>query len=348
MSVIDNELSAKKELANKIFIENITSNIKGGLGAISDGAKSLASKATLTYKTVFDSKGLSKPATSLGKNDSPTPQDKRNSNKFVGGFVYPATVKYYTVFSFKAYQRVTVDDVPISKSSVSIVLPIPSNLAESFGVNYVTPALGPIVNAATDSVINKAREFQSDGIGSLAFGYDDAAKLVTNSGSAVVAVGAIKLAGLAGVTAENVVKKATGVVPNPGLAVLFSDIGLREHTFSYKFAPNSIEELRTLKRVIKELKKRMLPGLTQGSDMLFTFPDTCNIEFGPNKNLPFKIKECVMKSMSVNYAPNGPAFFNTGDAVMVELSMTFMEIRPYTRRDVEDKEDNEDLSSTAF
>ena len=139
MSVIDNELSAKKELANKIFIENITSNIKGGLGAISDGAKSLASKATLAYKTAFDSKSLPKPATSLGKNDSQTPQDARNSNKFAGGFVYPATVKYYTLFSFKAYKRVVVSDVPESKSSVSIVLPIPSNLVESFGIDYATP-----------------------------------------------------------------------------------------------------------------------------------------------------------------------------------------------------------------
>ncbi len=334
MSVIDNELSAKKELANKIFIENITSNIKGGLGAISDGAKSLASKATLAYKTAFDSKSLPKPATSLGKNQSQTPQDTRNNNKFAGGLVYPATVKYYTIFSFKAYKRVTVSDVPISKSSINIVLPIPSNLVESFGVDYQTPALGPVVSAATDSLINKAREVQSDGPGALAFGMKDVQKALSTTGSALAAVGTIKAASAVSETAGNVAKKAMGVAPNPGLAVIFNNIGLREHTFSYKFAPNSNEELQTLKRVIKELKQRMLPGMSQGSEMLFTFPDTCDIKFGPTENIPYKIKECVMTNMSVNYAPNGPAFFKTGDPVMVELSMTFKEIRPYTRLDV--------------
>lgn len=46
-----------------------------------------------------------------------------------------------------------------------------------------------------------------------------------------------------------------------------------------------------------------------------------------------------MTGLSVNYSPNGPAFFKTGDPVIVDISMTFKEMSAFTRLDVEDKRD---------
>ena len=46
-----------------------------------------------------------------------------------------------------------------------------------------------------------------------------------------------------------------------------------------------------------------------------------------------------MTGLNVNYSPNGPAFFKTGDPVIVDISMTFREMSAFTRLDVEDKRD---------
>jgi hypothetical protein len=133
--------------------------------------------------------------------------------------------------------------------------------------------------------------------------------------------------------AEAIGAIALGVAPNPHLAVLFSNIGLRTHSFSYRFAPTSASELQTLKKIIQHLKTRMLPGMD--TSMLFTFPDVCDIEFGPNKDKPYKIKRCVMESINVNYTPMGsPAFFKTGDPVMVDIQMSFKETSVFTRVDL--------------
>jgi hypothetical protein len=79
----------------------------------------------------------------------------------------------------------------------------------------------------------------------------------------------------------------------------------------------------------------MLPGMS-GHDMLFSFPDVVDIKFVTGKGqAPYTIKRCVMESLDVNYSPGGsPAFFKTGDPVMVELSMSFKEMSPFTRDDI--------------
>ena len=138
---------------------------------------------------------------------------------------------------------------------------------------------------------------------------------------------------LGGATGSAVAQIASGTAPNPNLAVLFKNIGLRDHSFSYRFAPHSEQELKTLKEIIKQLKIRMLPGFVSAADALYTFPDMCDISFTPGAVESFKIKRCVLTNLSVNYAPNGPAFFKTGDPVVVEISMQFKEMSPVTRRD---------------
>ena len=142
----------------------------------------------------------------------------------------------------------------------------------------------------------------------------------------------------AGETAGAVSSMLSGAAPNPKIATIFSNINMRSHSFSYKFSPKSLKEVNDLRKIIYELKKRMLPGMSNDGNALFTFPDVCNIEFGQggkSLNKPYKILECVMESIDVNYAPSGsPAFFKDGDAVLIEISMQFKETAPFTRTEL--------------
>lgn len=317
--------SSLGDLANKA-----TDALKSGLGKLSDSIG--GSAPALKIKSAFTTKDL--PGQTAKKPSTTTPADThkadRESKIPLSSLVYPTTMKYYTVFSFKKYERGFALSTPTERPTVSIVLPIPSNLTEAFAVDYDTPALGPIAGALVNSTTAGQRAAQSGGD----FDPAQSDKRITSVATDILGAAGMKLSEKAGgETGKAIAQIAAGVAPNPNLAVLFRNIGLREHSFSYRFAPNSEKELRTIKEIIKQLKIRMLPGNVSGADALYTFPDMCDISFTPGAVESFKMKRCVLKSLSVNYAPNGPAFFRTGDPVTMEISMTFMEMSPVTRRD---------------
>lgn len=337
--------STNSSIAQKIGLTDIANKVSSGLGSISSAAQSLFKTSSLNIQSSFSSTDFKKAALSPIAKNGQTPEEARQDNQkyaMAGSvMVFPADIKYMTLFSFYRYERVTLDAPPKSIPIANIVLPMPSNLTEQFNVEYQTPSLGPIVGAATDAVINS---FRANGAGRAGLA-DAASKLGANAGNIVKeSAGAVAMNILktvkGGETLYNVASIAAGVAPNPHMAVIFSNIGLREHSFSYKFAPNSREELETLKRIIKQLKHSMLPGMTEASETLFTFPDTCKISFQPDETKPYKIKECVLKNLSVNYAPGGsPAFFRTGDPTMVEINMTFAEMSAFTRKDLNSNKD---------
>ena len=322
-SAIDSLYSAGASIAEKVQSLNLRENINAGVNKFSDALQS--NIPSLSIKSVFSSGDL--PTNKQSSSGKSPAEAKSEKQVFAGALAFPSAMKYYTKFTFFEYDKKVVNQVSKDQPTVVIILPRPNDMHEAFGVNYAEPALGPIVGNASDSVIKAIRSNPSDVQGTKA----------TSIGENMVAAGeagilnALKKGGFEKTAALG--SMGLGVAPNPNLAVLFENIGLRDHNFSYKFAPTSQQELQTLKNIIRQLKTRMLPGMD--TSMLFTFPDVCDIEFGPTKDNPYKIKRCVMTALNVNYTPMGsPAFFKTGDPVMVEIQMTFKETSPFTRADL--------------
>jgi len=328
MSGLDSLYSTASSIGQKVSSLNLADKIQAGIGSISSAASAAYDQvATLQVLSSFQPKDLPK---GISAKNTETPSEvMAGKSGFAGALTFPSEIKYFTKFSFFQYNKNNVAAAPTDLPTQVIILPMPNNLQEAFGVIYEEPALGPIAGAATNSVMKAIRE-------------NSISSLVPESFGA--AMGTAATAGVAG--SINALKKlspeagaigsmAFGVAPNPNMSVLFSNIGLRTHSFSYKFAPTSAKELATLKSIITQLKTRMLPGMAHDGQMLFTFPDVCNIEFGPDKTKPYIIKRCVMDNLSVNYTPMGsPAFFKTGDPVMVEINMSFKEMSAFTRNDI--------------
>jgi hypothetical protein len=332
--------SQNQTINAKTLVDNTVNTIKDGIGKLSQAAQSGAQTASLKIKSIFEKKDM-QARTGTAKGGTTPEQSKADSKDTMmptGALTYPATMKYYTLFSFKKYQRGFALETPKDIPTVSIVLPIPSNLNETFGVDYDTPALGPIVGAVAGSTLAGQRSAEEGGDfnSALQSASDTRFMSIAKDLGGAAAIGVAQKA--SGETGKALASIAGGVAPNPHLAVVMRNIGLREHSFSYRFAPNSEAELKTVKNIIKQLKIRMLPGMTSGADALFTYPDMCDISFRQGTLESFKIKRCVLKNLSINYAPNGPAFFRTGDPVVVEISMSFMEMSPFTRRDMGEKD----------
>ena len=327
-SAIDSIYSAGSSIADKVKSIDLRESVNAGVNKFSDAVQ--AKFPSLSIKSLFSSGDL--PANKQGSGGQSPAEAKSENQIFAGALAFPSAMKYYTKFTFYQYDKKVITYGTKDLPTVTIILPMPNDLHETFAVEYETPALGPVMGAAADSLIGALRGNASD----VQTPKSSPGEVGLAGGQAVVMnfIKDLKLDpnSMAG-KAEAIGAMALGVAPNPHLAVLFSNIGLRTHSFSYRFAPTSASELQTLKKIIQHLKRRMLPGMD--TSMLFTFPDVCDIEFGPNKDKPYKIKRCVMENINVNYTPMGsPAFFKTGDPVMVDIQMSFKETSVFTRVDL--------------
>jgi hypothetical protein len=175
------------------------------------------------------------------------------------------------------------------------------------------------------------------------------AKRSANAAQAGAASGAAS-GGLVGAILDNgmentraLIDRATGQVVNPKKEVVFRHVQFRTHTFSYLFAPRNTTDVEVIKNIIKTFKMHMHPELPtddKDSGMYLIMPDEFDIEFyshGKENDFVHKIATSVLTDMSVDYTPTGhwSAFKQTGHPVMVSLSLTFRELEPLVRNQIE-------------
>jgi hypothetical protein len=226
--------------------------------------------------------------------------------------------KYYMVLDFQSYNRPSPQMEAIFKRFKTIRLPIPRDLKETFGLNIDGKPQGVgggLADIGTD-LLRGAGESVKGQLFALAY-----SGLVQKTEGAADTFGQL-----------------TGAVPNPHLQAIFSGVDLREHTFQWTFAPRNPQESRTLMAIIQEIKKNSLPAYsTQGTAALM-YPPMVELKLMPwnETNEDFiRFKKCLVKNVSVNYAPAGlPSFFRgTKDPTMIQLELQFLETEIQTARD---------------
>ena len=267
------------------------------------------------------------------------PETVPNKAQPPGAMVYPKDLgKYYIQFFFFD----NFQDSPIKRltkrNTYMLSLPVPDNLQEQFNLAYsdkqlgalgVLEAAGILTPESMETVINGNMEQ----VGQVA---DIGATRTSNllkaggGGSATLAAARYTSRALGLESVGTALDRVTGTILNPYQQLQFEGVGLREHSFSYTFSPNSESEANDLKTIIKELKIRMHPTL---NGLLMNFPDQCKIKLSSGLGDYYTFQDCYLKSMNVNYAPSGtPAFFKQGaHPVEIKVDLVFGEIRPITR-----------------
>lgn len=282
-----------------------------------------------------------------------------NGGKFVQPLVLPADLddEHYMIFNIVERKRDQKEEKGSKKIFRSIVLPIPSNLGLTSGVDYQNESLGLFGAMAAGNV--NANDL-SNAVGGLSGDVKTAISQATDAlksgdvGTAVKAAGvaAPALAGAAaakgagavagllalGGTSGGVISgisAATGLAVNPHMAVLFKGVGFKEHSFAYKFVARNLHESNLIHDVISVLQYHMHPSYKYGN-LAFQYPDEFEIEFSSKlKSYLFDFNSCVLKSLNVTYnGENTPLFFEqSGAPVSVEIQMQFQETKIRTRED---------------
>lgn len=140
------------------------------------------------------------------------------------------------------------------------------------------------------------------------------------------------------------VDKLSNQAVNNFLEAMFTGIGFRKFSYTYRFTPRDEKEASMVDKIIRTFKFHMLPEYNrQTAGRYFTVPSEFDIFYmyrGDENTWMNKIYTCVCTGVDINYTPNQ---FQTlrpvahrGGAPMAEMEMKldFMETKLVTKEDI--------------
>lgn len=269
---------------------------------------------------------------------------------------YPSNLGAHAVIlNFKRYDyAATGGSVASIDQTKSIVLPIPTNLADSYSVNvqsqelgiggaFVQEALTGNVEArnlgggAVDALLGIAKKIAPGGAEDVGAGVADAASSFKVASSFFGRAG---LDGLGFTGASTGVDLATGTTVNPHTTLDFNGMALKNHSFSWTFAPENEQDSNSLRRVIETIRRSILPEYTRSGSSaigrsLITYPDLVDIFFvGLDQSYFYYFKPCMVQGFTTDFSPDGVALLRGGKPAIVNMTMQLSEAQIHTKDDM--------------
>ena len=218
-------------------------------------------------------------------------------------------------------------------------------LSETNAVNWSDDQLNPVQGAAAGlaaSLINSSK-FQEAGA-AIVEGFENLKAMASDKQLSSFA--AAYFAGQA--VGANVVGRATGMVINPNLELLFNGPNLRTFNFNFRLTPRFKEESEIIREIIFAFKRNMAVQRSS-SNLFLRSPRLFQLEYiykeGDQHPYLNKFKPCAMTNFQVNYTPDGSyaTFDQTGSLTAYDLTMSFSEVMPIYAGDNEYTENPTDM-----
>ena len=290
-----------------------------------------------------------------GESPDAVMNSSRNVNNVVGRYVYPdGQSAHNIVLIFREYNYNPTAGVigqRVNRNTTSsVVLPIPSNLQDTYSVNINPYELGGMGALAADALNGQSRAMLGD-LQSYASSLSADAQAAGPNGESVGkflstiksagafagrnALDSLGIGGIAGA-----VDVATGTAVNPHMALRFEGVNLKSHTFNWSMSPRNENEAATLRNLITYIRSRMLPeyesdGNTALSRGLLKYPNLVDIYFtGIDQSYFYYFKPAMIQNFTTDYTPNGITLNKGGRPSFINLSMQLMEASIHTRNDV--------------
>jgi hypothetical protein len=223
----------------------------------------------------------------------------------------------------------------------SVTLPIPSGITDQNKADWGSNSMTALDIAKADIAKTAIFEGLQKGVGK----FDEYIKKVqANSGPTASALGNAFAAAAAGVDAQALLARTTGMVMNPNMELLFKGPTLRPFSFKFRLTPRGQTEAENIIKIIRFFKQGSAPIRSQ-SNLFLKSPHVFKITYihrGEKGELHKKLnafKTCALQGFGVNYTPTGNyATYQDGTMVAYDVSMSFTEITPVFNDDY-DKDD---------
>lgn len=166
--------------------------------------------------------------------------------------------------------------------------------------------------------------------------------------NSVISSNILKAAGM-NVSAETILARGAGIVPNPNMELLFRSPLLRNFGLAYRLTARSEDEAKEIRRIIRFFKQGMSPRNTStGNNFFIKTPNVFGVEFKTtgkerNKALP-KFKVCALRGFSTDYSPDKMwSAYDDGQPVSVTIVIEFGELTPIYSGDFENLATTDDI-----
>ena len=253
--------------------------------------------------------------------------------------------------------------------SGKVILPMPATFSEKKDVKYGEDSFDTLTAGATQFMLSNMGGVLTaggvtGGLGALMGGGFDlnniggafkgaatagtllaASEMAGNaSGKALIggtfASSMLKGAGF-NVSAETILARGVGVIPNPNLELLFQGPALRTFGLAYRLTARSDTEGKIIREIIRYFKQGMSPRRqTEGNRYFLKTPNVFKVEFltggQASKSMP-KFKTLALTGFETDYSPDKMwAAYSDGQPVTTSILIEFGELEPVYEDEYED------------
>lgn len=228
----------------------------------------------------------------------------------------------------------------------AIVLPIPTNLTDTFSMRVTGAelgAFGSVAAGAAQKIMDAGGNVESATRGLLdqyAVSPEEIAKMIVTgqiSEHRAAQVKSLVKSQLDAMGLGRPIDAATGRISNPHMTLMFEGMDLKSHTFNWNMAPKNVEDSEAIKNILNLIRRNALPEYEDSSLMakgLLKFPNVVDVFFtGLDENYFMFFKTCMIQSISTDFSPSGMAILKGGKPAFVNLTLQLMEMNIHTAGD---------------
>jgi hypothetical protein len=162
--------------------------------------------------------------------------------------------------------------------------------------------------------------------------------VVEKAGTQAIANLINQATGMLGIEAANIQaarNASTRSVTNPRREMMFKDVGIRNHSFTFEFAPKNPREAQTVLDIIRMFRYHAYPALRGGGGHFFKFPAEFEATFFTitdagaavvNDHLP-KLPRLALAGVNVDYSAAGDfKTFHDSKPAFITMTLEFQEM----------------------
>lgn len=236
--------------------------------------------------------------------------------------------------------KLHISNIPMAR----VKLFLPQQIQISDTVTFENQPLGYV-----GGVINQA---MNSGTGAIPAAMEAIGASIANAftsfdaTSDVAKVGLARLSRGAGDGISSAVTNSLQVAPNPNMRAIFSGVNIREPSWTFKMVPESAEEAKQIEMIVQTFREFLYPeeilDTVSGSQVPvgFKFPPIfrAKIMYGKKElehlRPAVKFLDMYLKNFTHTYNSSGMGFHSDGNFSEVEMTLTFIETRALSRKDV--------------
>ena len=235
------------------------------------------------------------------------------------------------------------------RTTDAIVLYMPPQIGVAYAAGYKESELGAVAGAVGQiakgaGIANFKSDMKGGTSSSVVNGTEGESKASDAFLEGSLRKGSQLVQSATGVDAIGAVDKLTNKAVNNFLEAMFTGIGFRKFSYTYRFTPRDEQEATMVDKIIRTFKFHMLPEFnTQTQGRYFTTPSEFDIFYmyrGDENTWMNKIYTCVCTGVDINYTPNQFQTLrpvpNRGGAPMseIEMKLDFTETKLVTKEDI--------------